>query len=87
MEDMHKCYWSFNDNNLIFEGYTNNTKWNGYDNIWIDNDTFLLVLEDLAAMYDFDWDTMFEEIFGGYIPNVSNNKLFSLANGFTTYIV
>ena len=29
----------------------------------------------------------FEEIFGGYIPNVSNNKLFSLANGFTTYIV
>lgn len=87
-----KVKFSFNDG-VIFDGLSNGTKWNGFDNVIVNEETHLLIIENLARTYHYDFEDMFSDVFGlgqgGQLPlpQPKINGYYSYANGFTTSIV
>ena len=78
------------DDSPIFEGYTDGTKWNGFANVKVAEETHLLLLEYFASGYGYDFDKMFEVEFGigqgGSHLQPNENGLYSYAYGFCTSI-
>ena len=87
---MKNVIWSF-CGGTCFEGLSDNTKWNGFSNIWVNEEWFLMVLDDLGNnAYNGDWDTMLHETFGigcgGEFPTPNKDGLYCFGYGFTTHI-
>ena len=79
------------DDSPIFDGYTDGTKWNGFANIKVNEETHLLLLEYFASGYIYDFEKMFETEFGigqgGEHIQPNEDGLYSYAYGFTPTIV
>ena len=83
---MTKVLWSF-DSGEVFEGFSDGSTWNGWDNIYLKEESFLMVLDFLANdVYGGDWCEMLEEVFYNDIE-IGENGLYSLAYGFTCQII
>ena len=74
--DMYPC----------FNGYTDGTTWNGWNNIWVDEETHLKVLDYLAKDYDYNFNLMFKE---NNFDELQPNKmgLYCYAYGMTCIII
>lgn len=77
---LREVAWSF-DEGMIFPGYTDDSWWNGYLNIWVDLQTWPYVLRELLAA-DSDPETIAQ-----YHAMSAPDGLVSLAYGFTTTAV
>ena len=85
MDNKKKVVWSFCDD-TTFIGYTDNTKWNGFDNIYVDEETHLQVIDYIAADYNYNFEQMFSECDLDKIePN--NEGLYCYGYGMTTQII
>ena len=75
--------WSFGGDGPTFEGYTDGTTWNGWQNVWVSPGTHHLVLAWLGT----DDKESFEELtFDEYEVDGEKAMLFSYAYGFCTCI-
>src|SRR5690606_39505352 len=70
------------DDRKIFDGFTDGTKWNGFDNIWVTPDTHAQVIEHMGD--DPETLEMFRELEPMEHPEVGT--LYSYSHGFTTSI-
>ena len=79
------------DDGIIFKGYTDGTKWNGFANIKVDEETHLLLIENFAKGYNYDFEEMFSTEFGvgqgGELLQPNKNGLYSYAYGYCATIV
>ena len=77
---MKKVRFEFGDGN-IYDGLTDGTTWNGFANIWIEDNVYRQILNNYDHnLYDYKESELFE---------LTTNKdgLFSLAYGFSTSII
>lgn len=83
---LRKVAWSFDTGEAVepgYVGYTDGTKWNGFDNIWIEPDVRDQVAADAAKWPGDDGDTAVEI---RALPIDERTGLVSLANGYTCLI-
>ena len=85
--ELKKVKWDFCGIGCTFDGYTDGTKWNGFSNIWVDEKNFLLVIEDLARDYNYDFEKMFNEVFFDDIITPNKNGLYCFGYGYTRNII
>ena len=76
--DYVKVRWAFDDD-VIRDGWTDFSTWNGFDNIWLDKKTYMKLYN--AAKKDSQY---FEPESWPEAPD--ENGLYSLAGGFTSQI-
>ena len=75
-----KVKFDFGDG-VIYDGWTDNTTWNGFNNIWINEKVYRQMLNNFNHMlYDFKESELFE---------LTQNEmgLYTLAYGFSTIII
>ena len=75
---MRPIAWSFGDG-ATFSGYTDDTRWNGYLNVWVTPATWSYVLAELIAGADGD-----AELIGRYQRTPEVDGLVSLSHEVTT---
>lgn len=78
---MRPIAWSFGDG-ATFSGYTDDTRWNGYLNVWVTPATWPYVLAELIAGADGDADLIAQ-----YRRTPEIDGLLPLSHGLTTSVV
>ena len=77
---MKKVLFDFGDG-FDYYWYTDGTTWNGFANIWIENNVYRQILNNYDHnLYDYKESELF-----GLSPN--EDGLYSLAYGFSTIII
>jgi len=72
------CTFYFGDD-PTFEGFTDGTTWNGFDNIWVTPEVHEKVLAHFNAIYDPSEHGLNE-------VQIDGSGLYSYANGFATSV-
>ena len=79
---MRKCKWSFDDGR-IYEGFTNDTRWNGFLNVWVTPEVRDEIVKNLRAeLADGDIDQAEDIDDIATLP--SEDGLVSFAGGYAT---
>ena len=84
--NLKKVRWAFDDGN-VYDGYTDGSRWNGWINIWMDEKTYKLVLEEWMSHSDAveEWTDEFSKL----TPCESGEfeGLYSIAYGYTPHLI
>lgn len=81
-------FYFYDDSNIIFNGFTDKSTWNGWNNIFVNDEEFIKILEFWSLINDIDINEQINNIWFINSDDLPYNKdlnLFSL-NGFTTLI-
>ena len=86
MVKLNKVKWCFDDMNFNLDGLSDGSRWNGWGNVWIDEETMLQAIDWLAMVgYDGNFEDALDEMEGYLEPN--NDGLYCWGFGLCIQII
>jgi len=79
---MRPCKFSFDQEDLVYDGFAHGSTWNGFDNVAVTREVLDKIIADMCGPFNGD-ET--RELFQAIEP--MDNGLYSLGWGFTTTII
>ena len=79
---LSECQFNFNEDNVVYKGFTDGSSWNGFDNVKVNEKTHNDIVEYFT-------NEMGDDVESCYFDEIEKDEygLFDYSNGYTTTII